>query len=170
MAPSLLKATVLKRPTFTQTTHLIDAYAKNFQKNQVFQTDIVKSWCNYLGFGLSNCSPEMSKLWLPIPAVPIFQSRSNSMLNNRSTDLKFFLYQLIIKSIDLPFLWIKSLLGIYFSAIPLLLASSIDENKFWSALLNANSKSTAVFSVGLYFPKKVATWTLVGAISWIMGS
>jgi hypothetical protein len=43
MAPSLLKATVLKRPTFTQTTHLIDAYyEKNFQKNQVFQTDIVK--------------------------------------------------------------------------------------------------------------------------------
>jgi hypothetical protein len=82
-----------------------------------------------------------------------------------------FLYQLIIsKSIDLPFLWIKSLLGIYFSSYTFIIASSIDENKFWSALLMPNSKSTAVFSVGLYFPKKVATWTLVGAISWIMGS
>jgi hypothetical protein len=140
---------------------------KIFRKIKFFK--LTKSWCNWFGFGFkSNCSPEMSKLWLPTPQF-LFQSRSNSMLNNLDWS-EVFLYQLIIsKSIDLPFLWIKSLLGIYFSSYTFIIGV-INRRKFWSALLMPNSKSTAVFSVGLYFPKKVATWTLVGAISWIMGS
>jgi hypothetical protein len=101
----------------------------------------------------------MSKLWLPTP-VPIFQSRSNSMLN-KPTDLKFFLYQLIIsKSIDLPFLWIKSLLYLFFSYT--FYYGVNHRRKFWSALLMPNQNRQQFFSVGLYFPKGgEVTWTFV---------